>query len=186
MSPLGYASSSARARERAAPGRRGSLSGLRLLERRILLRPGRSLVPCGLDRLHHLGAARHRRRWSVTWHRSFLSLDPPAEGSAGPDLARRAGSLRKAPIMMRRALAKTDLDQSGCEIFREALSQSRRQSGALRRPPAAASTIQVSVGCTGTSRSWSRPRWYVCSRPPAATRCSCSRPGRSTTRPRAG
>lgn len=134
MSPLGYASSSARARERAAPGRRGSLSGLRLLERRILLRPGRSLVPCGLDRLHHLGAARHRRRWSVTWHRSFLSFDPPAEGSAGPDLARRAGSLRKAPIMMRRALAKTDLDQSGCEIFREALSQSRRQSGALRRP----------------------------------------------------
>lgn len=34
--------------------------------------------------------------------------------------------------MTRRALAKTDLDQSGCEIFREALSQSRRQSAALR------------------------------------------------------
>jgi hypothetical protein len=55
----------------------------------------------------------------------------------------------------------------------------------LRGVVAAASAIQVSVGCTGTSRSWSRPRWYVCSRPPAATRCSCSRPGRSTTRPAA-
>jgi hypothetical protein len=44
---------------------------------------------------------------------------------------------------------------------------------------------QVSVGCTGTSRSWSRPHWYVCSRPPAAIRYSCSRSGHSTTRPAA-
>lgn len=35
---------------------------------------------------------------------------------------------------------------------------------------AAASAIQVTLGCTGTSRSWIRPRCCWCSRPPSATR----------------
>jgi hypothetical protein len=55
----------------------------------------------------------------------------------------------------------------------------------LRGVVAAASAIQVSVGCTGTSRSWIRPRWCVCSKPPAVTHYSCSRSGHSTMRPAA-
>ena len=55
----------------------------------------------------------------------------------------------------------------------------------LRGVVAAASAIQVSVGCTGPSRFWIRPCWCVCSKPPAATHYSGSRSGHSTTRPAA-
>jgi len=127
--------------------------------------------------------------------------------SLTPELERRRGGAALTeegwwPVTFRRPAAVLSLDLGGLQsLLAESRVCERHIEGPHpldplpRSPPTGLvavcrpswrcgwSLCQVTVGCTGTSRSWSRPCWCVCPKPPAGTRCSCSRSGHSTMRP---